>query len=166
MQYTVDDAALLYIFRKERIVAPQGWYNQYGGWSPDEHEKQSCCDAVWITPRSKRALYNHCRDLPHVAQLLNVDYTDTADELRRTHWRVIKRALASPRKLVDGLRFNRFDRPTIHECAPALTEQVYRYAQLFKAQELKAFTRWIEQYYPDAGKIHWESARVINALQW
>lgn len=74
------EACEVYMKRKDRILHPDGKFDNGGRWYPDEEEIHECCSYVRSPSRSyPLSLNQHCRTLNHVAQLFNVD----SKELRK-----------------------------------------------------------------------------------
>jgi hypothetical protein len=73
-EMTLDEAASLYLDRKDRRAHPDGTFDSKRRWSPSDREHQPCCSSI----RGPSAAYPysalvHCRTLQHVANLTGVD---------------------------------------------------------------------------------------------
>lgn len=70
----VQDAARLYIARRDRVAHPCGQTGRGGKWYPSDNEHRDCCDHIrapsYAYPWS---LSTHCRSAEHVAELCGVD---------------------------------------------------------------------------------------------
>jgi transcription initiation factor TFIIIB Brf1 subunit/transcription initiation factor TFIIB len=70
----IDDAARLYINRRDRDEHPSGEFDKKKRWYPKPDERRECCNHI----RSPSSMYPysllvHCRSIKHIAQLCGVD---------------------------------------------------------------------------------------------
>jgi hypothetical protein len=80
---TIDEAASLYLDRKDRAAHPDGEFDSKRRWSPSDTEHQPCCSTI----RTPSAAYpysalTHCRTLQHVANLTGVDEVELRKAVR------------------------------------------------------------------------------------
>lgn len=74
MKQQLLSAAREYIKRRDRITHPAGSTDNGGRWFPLESESRPCCDHIRAPSRAfPWSLSHHCRTMPHVAALYNVD---------------------------------------------------------------------------------------------
>jgi hypothetical protein len=71
---TIDEAASLYLDRKDRAAHPDGTFDSKRRWAESDAEHRPCCSTI----RTPSAAYPysklvHCRTLQHVANLTGVD---------------------------------------------------------------------------------------------
>ena len=77
----LHNAAVLLKQRQERVVNPDGAFDEKGAWYPSDAERQPCCEGLASpTRRYPYSLVVHCRTAKHVAHLCDVP----VDRLRET----------------------------------------------------------------------------------
>lgn len=87
----VIQAAYEYIRRRERRAHPDGSFDRGGRWYPGEGEEQPCCDRIRRPSRAwPYTLMTHCRSLPHIAALYNVDPKDVRRAVKDGAWEVLR----------------------------------------------------------------------------
>ncbi len=73
----LEQAAKEYVGRRERMVHPDGYFDNAGRWYPYSDEVQNCCKGIRSPSRAYPYSYmTHCRTAIHVANLYEVDATD------------------------------------------------------------------------------------------
>jgi len=70
----LQDAAIEYYNRKNRISHPSGHFDKAGRWYPADREKCDCCYGIREPSRAYPLSNNmHCRTIVHIANLYGVD---------------------------------------------------------------------------------------------
>ena len=82
-KYTAQEAAELFLARKDRKVHPDGDFDRAGRWYPSESEKCDCCSGIRSPSRSYPYSYMvHCRTKAHVSCLTGIPVKDINAALR------------------------------------------------------------------------------------
>lgn len=81
---TLEQAARIFIARRDRTAHPTGKFDNADRWYPSEAETCDCCSAVRSPSRAHPFSYMvHCRTMKHVANLYGVSVADLRNEVRR-----------------------------------------------------------------------------------
>ena len=164
MNYTVDDAIIVYILRDMRRIDPDGKFDSAGRWYPSEQECRQCCRRIYPPSRKHPyTLLKHCRTLTHVAHLYDVDYATARKEYGKPHW-------TAARKLIQKLSKKEIRDPIpevspMEQYAEKILKAALENAALLKERELRAFTEWFSQYRPEVNNIDWDAQYVMHTLQ-
>lgn len=73
-----------YILLRDRILNPQGYFDNGGRWYPDTEEQASCCSSVRSPSRTFPYSYlNHCRTMKHIAEKNNIEVSEIRKNLNK-----------------------------------------------------------------------------------
>jgi hypothetical protein len=131
-EMTLDEAASLYLDRKDRRAHPGGAFDSKRRWSPSDAEHRPCCSSI----RTPSAAYPysalvHCRTLQHVANLTGVDEAalrKAVREARPPTPRATPEPVVMYKKVavVDGRYVSIYDGVTEYVLGKTLTQRAVR----------------------------------------